>query len=105
MLYVASDQLVDALEHDDLPLFVESAGYILGGAASCSNIDRTRILVATDRVKEISEVSEASKTTAHLCDIALRDGLAAGAKAVGSGKLDRAQAAAALAILERMIGR
>jgi len=61
VLYVASDQLVDALEHDDLPLFVESAGYILGGAASCSNIDRTRILVATDRVKEISEVSEASK--------------------------------------------
>jgi hypothetical protein len=40
-----------------------------------------------------------------VCHIALRNGLAAEAKAVGSGKLDRAQAAVALAILERMIGR
>jgi hypothetical protein len=32
-------------------------------------------------------------------------GVAAGAKALGSGELDRAQAAAALAVLERMIGR
>jgi len=40
-----------------------------------------------------------------MCDVAFREGLAAGAKAVGSGALDRAQAGAALAVLERMLGR
>ena len=36
---------------------------------------------------------------------ALRDSLAAGAKAVDSSDLDRVKAGAALAVLERIIGR
>jgi hypothetical protein len=105
MLYVASDQLSVAHERSDLPSFVESAGYILGAASCCSDIDRPRILVATDRIKEIVEASAADKTAIDTCDVAFREGLAAGAKAVGSGALDRAQAGAALAVLERMLGR
>jgi hypothetical protein len=105
MLYVASDQLSVAHEQDDLPSFVESIGYILGAASCCSDIDRPRILVATDRIKEIVEASAADETRTRVCDVAFHDGLAAGAKAVGSGELDRAQAGAALAVLERMIGR
>ena len=105
MLYLASDQLSVPHEHGDVPSFVESAGYILGAASCCSDIDSARILVATDRMKEIVEASAAKKAGAEMCDVAFREGMAAGAKAVGSGALDRAQAGAALAVLERMIGR
>jgi hypothetical protein len=105
MLYLASDQLMVPQEQGDLPSFVESAGYILGAASSCSDIDRPRVLVAIERIREIAEASAISTTAVHECDAAFRGGLAAGAKALGSGELDRAQAAAALAVLERMIGR
>jgi hypothetical protein len=105
MLYLASDQLMVPPDRGDLPSFIESAGYILGAASSCSDIERARIFVATERINEIVEASAIGKAAARQCDSAFRDGMAAGAKAIGSGELDRAQAGAALAVLERMIGR
>jgi hypothetical protein len=94
--------LSDAHRQDDPPSFVASTAYILGAASSYSSIDRTRILVTTDRIKKLIEVSTAIKTE---CDAAFRDTLAAGEKANGSGELDRLQAGAALATLERMVRR
>ena len=105
MLYLASDQLTIPQGQGDLPSFAESAGYILGAAASCSDIDRTRIFEATERIREILEASAAGKSATKDCDTAFLEGLSAGAKAIGSGELDRARAGAALAVLERMIGR
>jgi len=96
MFYVDCDQL-SGVHCDEFPSFAEAAGYILGAASCCSDVERLRLLIAIDRVKEIVEASE--------CDVAFRAGLAAGAKALGAGALDRAQACAGLAMLERMIGR
>ena len=86
----------------DMRAFLESAGYILGAASCCSDIDRPRILVAVHRIREILT---ADKHDAQSSDVAFSDGIAAGTKAVGSGALDRAQADSALAVLERIIGR
>jgi hypothetical protein len=105
MLYLASDQLMVPSERGDLPSFIESAGYILGAASSCSDIERARIFIATERISEIIEASAIGPAATRECDTALRDGIAAGTKAIGSGELDRGQAGAALAVLERMIGR
>jgi len=96
MFYVHSEVLSGA-QSGEFPSFAEAAGYILGAASCCSDVERSRLLIAIDRVKEIVEASE--------CDVAFRAGLAAGAKALGTGALDRAQAGAGLAMLERMIGR
>lgn len=103
MLYLASDQLLDEYRQGDLPSFAESAGYILGAAMCCSDIDRSRIFVATDRIKEIVAASS-TDSMSTMCDAAFHEGFAAGAKAIGCGDLDRLQANAALSVLERMIG-
>jgi hypothetical protein len=92
-------------KHPDLRAFVESAGYILGAASCCSDIDRPRILVATDRIKELVRVSAVEKSDALTYGTAFAEGITAGTKALDSGELDRAQADTALAALERIIGR
>ena len=105
MTYLTPARLSLAHEQSDLRAFVESAGYILGAASCCSDIDRPRILVATDRIKELVGVSAVENHDAQTYDIAFDEGIAAGTKALGSGELSRAQADTALAMLERMIGR
>jgi hypothetical protein len=105
MWYVASDQSSDSNEHEDLSSFVESAGYVLGAASCCTDIEHPRALIAADRISEIVEASGADTTAAQACDAAFREGLAAGAKAVRSGELDHNEIGAALASLEQVIGR
>ena len=102
MASLPSDPLTLVRPHSDMRAFLVSAGYILGAASCCSDIDRPRILVAADRVNEIVA---ADKGDAQTCDIAFHEGVTAGTKAIGSGALDRAQADSALAVLERIIGR
>jgi len=105
MTYLTPARLTLAHEYSDLRTFIESAGYILGAASCCSDIDRPRILVTTDRIKELIEVSTVEKHNGQMYDIAFNDGITAGTKALGSGELVRAQADTALAVLERIIGR
>jgi hypothetical protein len=104
MLYVASDSEFTH-EQGDLSSFVESAAYILGAAMYCSDIDRPRTLIAADRITEIVAASGADTSGAQACELAFREGLAAGAKAVGSSKLVQKEVGEALAALERLIGR
>jgi len=105
MTYLTPACLTLAHEYSDLRIFVESAGYILGAASCCSNIDRPRILVTTDRIKELVGVSAVENHDAQTYDIAFNEGITAGTKAIGSGELGRAEADTALAVLERIIGR
>jgi hypothetical protein len=101
MLYLTSNPLDVPHEQGDVLPFVEAAGYILGAASCCSDIDRARILVAIQRVKEVLELSPAADTGVEMYDAAFHEGV----KAIGSGQLDRMQARNALSMLERMIGR
>ena len=57
--------------------------------------------VAAHRIREILA---ADKRDAQTCDVAFNEGVTAGTKAIGSGAPDGAQADAALAALEQIIG-
>ncbi|HUH84590.1 MAG TPA: hypothetical protein VLX85_08255 [Stellaceae bacterium] len=86
----------------DMRAFLESAGYILGAASCCSEIDRPRIIVAAHRIREIVR---AEKRDALDVNDAFSEGITAGTKAMGEGELDPAEADTALAALERLMGR
>jgi len=86
----------------DMRAFLESAGYILGAASCCSEIDRPRIIVAAYRIREIVA---ADKGDVQNADDIFSDGVCAGTRAIDEGALDPAEADTALSALERIMGR
>ena len=102
MANLTSDPVRVAHPDSDIRAFLESAGYILGAASCCAEIDRPRILVAAYRIREMLA---ADKHEAQNADDAFSEGITAGTKAIGDGALDAAEAGTALAALERIMGR
>lgn len=102
MTNLPSENAATLHPQSDIRAFLESAGYILGAASCCSEIDRPRIIVAAYRIREIVA---ADKGDVHNADEAFSEGITAGTKAIGDGELDPAEADTALAALERIMGR